>query len=173
MGCSPYFTVTGTHPLIPLDVVKANYLLPPPDSLLSSTDLIVHHAIALQKRQGDLAQLKDRIHTKCNHATIRFEREHSATITDFDFGQGNLILVRNTSIEKALNRKMCARYFRPMIIVSRNKGGAYILCDLDGTLAHAPVATFRVVPYFTWKSLNIPNIQQHIDVTVARLKQME
>ncbi len=38
MGCSPYFMVTGTHPLVPLDVIEANYLLPPPDSLLSTTD---------------------------------------------------------------------------------------------------------------------------------------
>ena len=29
MGCSPYFTVTGTHPLLPIDIVEANYLLPP------------------------------------------------------------------------------------------------------------------------------------------------
>src|SRR5713226_8499187 len=129
MGCSPYFAVTGTHPLIPLDVVEANYLLPPPDSLLSSTDLIVRHAIALQKQQGDLAWLKDRIHTERNRAAICFEREHSVTITNFNFGQGDLVLVRNMSIEKALNRKMCTRYFRPMIIVSRNKGSAYILCD--------------------------------------------
>src|SRR5258708_32983065 len=173
MGCSPYFAVTGTHPLIPLDVVEANYLLPPPDSLRLSTDLIARHAIALQKRQGDLAQLKDHVHTKHNHTAIRFEWEHSATITNYDFSQGDLVLVCNTSIKKALNQKMDARYFRPMIIVSRNKGGAYILCDLDGTLAHAPVATFRVVPYFVWKSLDIPDIQQHIDVTVACLKQME
>jgi len=173
MGCSPYFAVTGTHPLIPLDVVEANYLLPPPDSLLSSTDLIACHAIALQKRQGDLARLKDRVHTEHNHAAIRFEREHLATIADFDFGQGDLVLVRNMSIEKALNQKMRARYFGPMIIISHNKGGAYILCDLDGTLAHAPVAAFRVVPYFVRKSLDIPDIQRHIDVTAARLKQME
>src|SRR5216684_1907244 len=125
MGCSPYFAVTGTHPLIPLDVVEANYLLPPPDSLLSSTDLIVHHAIALQKQQGDLARLKDHVHTKRNCTTIRFEREHSATIADFDFGQGDLVLVRNMSIEKALNRKMRTRYFRLIIIISRNKGGTY------------------------------------------------
>src|SRR5258708_25439949 len=114
MGCSPYFAVTGTHPLIPLDVVEANYLLPPPDSLLSSTDLIARYAIALQKRQGDLAWLKDRVHTECNCATICFEWEHSATITNFNFGQGDLILVHNTSIEKALNWKMHARYFGPM-----------------------------------------------------------
>jgi hypothetical protein len=29
MGCSPYFAATGTHPLLPLDIVKASYLLPP------------------------------------------------------------------------------------------------------------------------------------------------
>ena len=77
------------------------------------------------------------------------------------------------SIKKALNQKMRARYFGPMIIVSCNKGSMYILCDLDGTLAHTPVAAFRVIPYFVQKSLNIPDIQQHIDVTAARLKQME
>ncbi len=60
-----------------------------------------------------------------------------------------------------------------MIVVSCNKGGTYIICDLDGTLAHTPVAAFRVVPYFTRKSLDIPDIQQHIDMTVAHLQQME
>ena len=40
MGCLPNFTVTGTHPLLPFDIIEANYLLPPPDSLLSTTDLI-------------------------------------------------------------------------------------------------------------------------------------
>jgi hypothetical protein len=40
MGCSPYFAVTGSHPLIPLDITEATYLQPPPDSVLSTTDLI-------------------------------------------------------------------------------------------------------------------------------------
>ena len=108
MGCSPYFAVTGTHPLIPLDVVEANYLLPPPDSLLLTTDLIAHHTIALQKQQGDLARLKDRVHTAWNCAVIRFDQENSVTIHNFGFNKGNLVLVWNTSIKKALNWKMCA-----------------------------------------------------------------
>jgi hypothetical protein len=40
MGCSPYFAVTGTHPLLPFDITEALYLLPPPDSILSTMDLI-------------------------------------------------------------------------------------------------------------------------------------
>ena len=60
-----------------------------------------------------------------------------------------------------------------MIVVLHNKGSTYIICNLDGTLAHTPVAAFQVVPYFARKSLDIPNIQQHIDMTTAHLQQME
>ena len=56
-----------------------------------------------------------------------------------------------------------------MIVVSRNKGGAYIVCDLDGTLAHAPIAAFHVLPYFAWEILILPDLEQHLDVSVARL----
>ncbi|ETW76074.1 hypothetical protein HETIRDRAFT_330366 [Heterobasidion irregulare TC 32-1] len=49
MGCSPYFAATGTHPLLPLDIAEATYLLPPPTTALSTTILIAQHAIALQK----------------------------------------------------------------------------------------------------------------------------
>jgi hypothetical protein len=47
MGCSPYFAATGTHPLLPIDIAEANYLLPPPTSTLSTTDLIIRRAITL------------------------------------------------------------------------------------------------------------------------------
>ena len=42
MGCSPYYAVTGTHPLLPLDIAEATYLLPPPDALTSTTALIAN-----------------------------------------------------------------------------------------------------------------------------------
>ena len=51
-------------------------------------------------------------------AAVRFKREHSATVRDFNFGRGDLVLVCNTAIEKALNRKMRARYLGPLVVVS-------------------------------------------------------
>ena len=60
-----------------------------------------------------------------------------------------------------------------MVVISRNKGGAYIICDLDGMLGHAPIAAFRVVPYFAREHLEIPDIEQHIDVSVSRLRELE
>jgi hypothetical protein len=173
MGCSPYFAATGTHPLLLFDIVEANYLAPPPDAILPTTDLIARRAVALQKRQADLARLKSHVHEARNRAALRFEREHTTTIRDFDFKRGDLILMRNTAIEKVLNWKMRPRYLGPMIVISRNKGGAYIICNLDGTLAHAPIAAFRVVPYLARKSIDIPDLEEHIDVSVAQLHELE
>lgn len=88
MGCSPYFAVTGTHPLIPLDIVEATYLQPPPEAALSTTDLIARRAIALQKRVEQLAELKSKVLHARVEAARRFEHEHVATIRDFDFKPG-------------------------------------------------------------------------------------
>ena len=70
MGCSPYYATTGTHLLIPLNIIEATYLLPLPNSILSATDLIAHHVIALQKRDSDLAHL---------HSTVYKARVKAAT----------------------------------------------------------------------------------------------
>ena len=40
IGCLPFFTATSTHPLLPFDIVEANYLLQPLDSILSTTNLV-------------------------------------------------------------------------------------------------------------------------------------
>jgi hypothetical protein len=79
--------------------------------------------------------------------------------------------MRNTQIEKSLNKKMCARYIGPLIVVSCNYGGAYILAELDGTVLHHPVAAFRLLPYFTCKSIPLP--PDFIDIDNTRLCEME
>src|SRR5215470_4576975 len=162
MGCSPYFAATEAHPIIPLDFFEATYLQPPPDSILSSTDLIARHAIALQKRSDDLAKIYSRVYSTRRIAAIRFERIHRKTIHDFDFKRGALVLLRNTAVEKALNREMRPRYTGPLVVLARNYGGAYIICELDGSVFHRPVAAFRLLPYKARKS--IPLSQEVLDI---------
>jgi hypothetical protein len=79
--------------------------------------------------------------------------------------------MRNTQIEKSLNKKMRARYLGPLIVVSRNYGGAYILAELDGTVLHRPIATFRLLPYFAHKTIPLP--PDFIDIDDTRLCEME
>ena len=105
MGCSPYFAVTGTHPLLPLDIAEATYLLPPPDGPLLTTDLITIRAVALQKRCVHLAKLTSDVYSTRIKAAICFEQDHASTITDYNFKLGDLVLIQNTAIEKSLNQK--------------------------------------------------------------------
>jgi hypothetical protein len=79
--------------------------------------------------------------------------------------------MRNTQIEKSINKKMCARYIGPLIVVSRNYGSAYILSELDGTVLHRPIATFCLLPYFACKSIPLP--PDIIDIDDTRLQEME
>ena len=106
MGCLPYSAATGTHPLLPIDIVKANYLLPPPDSILSSTNLITQCVITLQKRHHQLSKLMEQVYQARVSAAIRFKKKHWHTIHNYNFQLGDLVLIRNTTIEKALNPKM-------------------------------------------------------------------
>ena len=173
LGCSPYFATTGTHPLLPIDIAEANYLLPPPTSILSTTDLMVRRAITLQKRPDQLAKLQEKVYSARLLAAQRFEKEHARTIKNFDFKLGDLVLVRNTAIEKALNRKMRARYLGPVIVLARNKGGAYILSELDGSVFHRPVAAFRVIPYFARTKIDLPPLDELLDISRQRLQELK
>ena len=170
LGCSPYFAVTGTHPLLPLDIAEATYLVPPPDALVTTEDLIANRAITLQKRAEDLARLRSRVYEARVAAARRFEAEHAATIRDFDFKRGDLVLMRNTAVEKALNRKMRPRYLGPLVVIARNRGGAYLLCELDGTAFDRPVAAFRVIPYFARVAIPLPD--NFPDLTADRLRDL-
>jgi hypothetical protein len=93
MGCSPYFAITGTHPLLPLEISEATYLLSPPESVLSTTELIACHAIALQKCQEQLSQLHSDMYEARLRAALCFEHEHASTICNYDFKRGNLVLM--------------------------------------------------------------------------------
>ena len=173
MGCSVYFATTGTHPLLPFDIAEASYLLPPPESVLSSTDLIAQQAIALQKCLPQLTQLHDKVYDARRKAAYIFKKEHAQTIHEYNFKLGNLVLIQNTTIKKALNRKMQVRYLGPCIVISKNSGGAYIIAKLDGAVFDWPVAAFHVIPYFTRSNITLPNLGELIDISQARLTQME
>ena len=103
----------------------------------------------------------------------RFTEKHGTVIKDFDFKYGDLVLVRNSRIDKSLNRKMRPRYIGPYIVISRNKGGAYILAELDGSVLARPIGAFRLVPYHPRRSLELPDLEHLLDITTDELRARE
>ena len=120
MGCSLYFATTGTHPILPIDIVEASYLLPPPNAPLSSMELIANRALTLQKRHDQVTKLHFKVYAAHIQAVIRFEQEHANIVKDFNFQPSDLVLAHNAAIERALNRKMRTRYLGPLVVISCN-----------------------------------------------------
>ena len=55
------------------------------------------------------------------------------------------------------------------IITSHKWGGAYILCELDGSVLHRPVAAFCLVPYLARENIPIPTNAFDIDTNHLRI----
>jgi hypothetical protein len=140
---------------------------------MSTTNLISHHAIALQKCSANVNNLYSKVYQARLKAARWFEQDHLHTLKDFDFQRGSLVLMRNTQIEKSLNKKMRARYIGPLIVVLHNYGSAYILAELNGTVLYRPIAAFRLLPYFACKSIPLPPDFIDIDIDDTRLHEME
>ena len=173
-GVSPFYLVTAADPIVPLDIQEATWLTGQPTGLMSTEDLLVARAQALAKHKDFVEEIRGKIHEDKVKRVAKYELDHKATIKDYKFKPGDLVLVRNTSIESSLNRKLKPRYIGPMIVIHRNKGGAYIVAEMDGTIYGSTVGAFRLVPFYPRKSIELPsNIHDVIDRGPEALQELK
>ena len=61
----------------------------------------------------------------------------------------------------------------PLIVISENRGSAYIISELNGSVFDCPVATFHVIPYFVQQSIDILPLDELINITLCQLHKLE
>jgi hypothetical protein len=149
--------VHGVELLFPFDLSEATFLVPAPDSdTVSRAALIAWRAHQLQKRREDIDTIREHVLLSRFASLRQFEAHFKNRIRDFNFDPGDLVLVRNSRIEKELNRKTKTRYLGPMVVLRRITGGSYLLAELDGTISKLSYAAFWLCPYFPRTKISIP-----------------
>jgi hypothetical protein len=165
--------VTGAHPTIPLDVTEATWLVELPDRVLTDDELIGYRARALAKHKTHVDDMRARVSKEKIKRLLQYEIDHKAVIKDYTFKLGDLILVRNTAIEKSLDKKMKARYLGPMVVIRRTKGGSYVIAEMNGALWQQKVGAFRCVPYFARRSIELPeNVLEWLEISEEALQKI-
>jgi len=82
---------------LPFDIAEATYLLPPSKcSLISTEDLIAHHAQQLLKWPEDLHDMADHVLKARKLSVAQFVSRFASTIVDYDLLVGPLMLLWNS-----------------------------------------------------------------------------
>jgi len=108
-------------------------------------------SLALRIKQ--LSKLPDDITKLPTNSTITtteqgtFEWRYQRRLWRGEYQPGEFVLIRNSRVEKELDRKTKPRYLGPFEIVRCTQGGSYILKEMDGTISRRGVAAFRLLPY--------------------------
>jgi hypothetical protein len=102
--------------------------------------------------EHDIKRASETLYKARFRSKQQFERRFLKKLQREEYKRGELVLVRNVGIEMAVgtSRKTDDKYFGPYEVDCKNRGGAYILKELDGTLfRNNPTAAFRLLPYIT------------------------
>ena len=117
-SCSPFFMTTGAHPILPLDIQEATWLVELPGWILITAKLIGFRAKALAKHQQHVEEMRRQISQRKREWLLKYEKKNQHTIKDLDSQLGSLVLIRNTEVESLLDKKMKPRYMGPMVVIS-------------------------------------------------------
>ena len=58
-----------------------------------------------------------------------------------------------------------------MVVMSRNRGGAYIIAEMNRAVLNRPIGAFRVIPYYPRQTITLPPLADVLDISTEELRQ--
>lgn len=116
---------------------------------MSSSDLLALQIRLLHKKNKNIAKAAETLKRARIHLKEVFERRFIRWLKKDSYQPGELVLIRNTGVEKDLDRKTKPRYLGPYEVVRRTRNGTCVLRKLDGAVSAQSVTGFRPIPYIS------------------------
>jgi hypothetical protein len=157
-GFSAYYLLHGVHPILPFDLSEASFMVNGFTTNMSSSDLLALRIRQLERHPEDILQAAQTLRDARFRSKAQFEQKFHRKLRNSVYKPGDLVLIRNTPVEKELNRKTKPRYIGPYEVDRRTKGGSYVLKEMDGTILRQGVAAFRLYPYIERGSTKLDSL---------------
>ena len=158
-GYSAYYLLHGVDPVLPFDLTEATFMVSGFKAGMSTVDLLALRIQQLQRHPADIANAAETLRNTRFRSKAQFEKRFFKVLNRNTFTRGDLVLVRNTAIEKELNRKTKPRYNGPFQILDQTPKGSYRLSEMNNVQMRRGVAAFRLIPYITRTQLE--KLSQH------------
>jgi hypothetical protein len=158
-GFSAYYLLHGVHPILPFDLSEVSFMIDGFTRNMSSSDLLALRIRQLERHPADILQAAQTLKEARFRSKAQFEKKFHRKLRRSVYNPGDLVLIRNTAIEKELNKKTKPRYIGPYEVDRRTKGGSYVLKEMDGTILRQGVAAFRLYPYIERGSTELTSLQ--------------
>ncbi|KAI5823224.1 hypothetical protein K523DRAFT_189363, partial [Schizophyllum commune Tattone D] len=148
-GFSPYKLLHGCDPVLSMDLAEATFLVQDFRAGMSTSDLLAARMRQLERRPEDLERAATALRKARFKSKAQFEKRFSKHLERREYKEGELVLLRNSANERRIGAdvKMSPRYMGPFMIGRKNKGGAYVLRELDGTELPGKAPPRRLLPY--------------------------
>jgi hypothetical protein len=102
--------------------------------------VLAKHATHVEEMCEKMAAIKEK-------GAEDYSEKYKHLIKNYLFEPGDVVLVRNTVDKGSLSGRNRDRWWGPVIVVQRTKGGAYIICECNRAVWQKKIGHFRVIPY--------------------------
>ena len=121
--------------MLPFDLWESTFLVEGFQQTFTSQELLTLCIWQIECRDEDVTRAMQILWNSRLASKHQFEKHFEICLAYGSYSPGDLVLVRNTAMEKELNRKIKPRYLRPYKVARQNLGHNYILEEL-GTSIH-------------------------------------